>query len=125
MNRWSLLVVLAVAPLVAQTQSTEVHIKYKTGQMVAPIYEGWERVPDGSFNMVFGYLNRNHVEEPVIPVGPQNNFEPGPADRGQPTLLSTREPLHLQGECAEGLGSKKELVWTLTANGKTDRRARR
>jgi hypothetical protein len=120
MNRWSLLVALALAPLFAQTQSTEVHIKYKTGQMVVPIYEGWERVPDGSFNMVFGYLNRNHVEEPVIPVGPQNSFEPGPADRGQPTYFYPRENHFIfRVNVPKDWDRKKELVWTLTANGKT------
>ena len=59
--------VLATSPLVAQSQSTELHIKFKSGQQIVPIYEGWERVPDGTFNMVFGYLNRNHVEELAIP----------------------------------------------------------
>ena len=47
--------------LKSQSQSTELHIRYNSGQGVVPIYEGWERAPDGSFNMVFGYLNRNHV----------------------------------------------------------------
>ena len=61
------LVVCAIAPLLAQSQSTELHIRFNSGQDVVPIYEGWERVPDGSFNMVFGYLNRNHVEELAIP----------------------------------------------------------
>src|SRR5438045_2360480 len=63
---------LAPPIVIAQTQSTELHIKFKSGQAVVPIYEGWERVPDGSFNMVFGYLNRNHVEELSIPIGAQN-----------------------------------------------------
>ena len=80
----------ARAPLLAQSQSTELHIKFKSGQPIVPIYEGWERVPDGSFNMVFGYLNRNHVEQISLPVGPQNNFEPGPADRGQPAAPPPR-----------------------------------
>ena len=40
-----------------------VHIRYNAGQDIVPVYEGWERVADGSFNMVFGYLNRNHVQE--------------------------------------------------------------
>jgi len=83
--RPALCLALVSAPIFAQSQSTELHTKFKSGQGVVPVYEGWERVPDGSFNMVFGYLNRNHVEELNVPVGPQNGFEPGPADRGQPT----------------------------------------
>ena len=82
---------LAIAPLLAQSQSTELHIRFNSGQPVVPIYEGWERVPDGSFNMVFGYLNRNHVEQISLPVGAQNNFDPGPADRGQPAYFYPRE----------------------------------
>jgi hypothetical protein len=48
---------LSIAPLFAQSQSTELHIRFNSGQGIVPIYEGWERVADGSFNMVFGYLN--------------------------------------------------------------------
>ena len=38
---------------------SEAQIRYSSGQNVVPVYEGWERNPDGSFNMVFGYMNRN------------------------------------------------------------------
>ena len=107
--------------LIAQSQSTELHIKFKSGQAVVPIYEGWERVPDGSFNMVFGYLNRNHVEELSLPVGAQNGFEPGPADRGQPTYFYPRENHFLfRVNVPKDWDRKKELVWTITANGKTE-----
>jgi hypothetical protein len=113
--------VLATAPLVAQSQSTELHIKFKSGQQVVPIYEGWERVPDGSFNMVFGYLNRNHVEELAVPVGAQNGFEPGPADRGQPTYFYPRENHFIfKVNVPKDWDRKKELVWTMTAHGKTE-----
>jgi hypothetical protein len=112
---------LAIAPLCAQSQSTELHIRFNSGQAVVPIYEGWERVPDGSFNMVFGYLNRNHVEELAIPVSAQNGFEPGPADRGQPTYFYPRENHFLfKVNVPKDWDRKKELVWTVTANGKTE-----
>jgi hypothetical protein len=115
------MVVLAIAPLLAQSQSTELHIRFNSGQSVVPIYEGWERVPDGSFNMVFGYLNRNHVEELAIPVGAQNGFDPGPADRGQPTYFYPRENHFLfRVNVPKDWDKKKELVWTVTANGKTE-----
>ena len=65
-------------------------VRYATGQNVAPVFEGWEKNPDGSFSFRFGYLNRNYEEEPEIPVGSNNSFSPGPADRGQPTHFYTR-----------------------------------
>ena len=112
---------LAPPTLSAQSQSTELHIKFKSGQAVVPIYEGWERVPDGSFNMVFGYLNRNHVEQLSVPVGAQNGFEPGPADRGQPAYFYPRENHFLfRVNVPKDWDRKKELVWTITANGKTE-----
>ena len=112
---------LATAPLIAQSQSTELHIKFQSGQSVVPVYEGWERVPDGSFNMVFGYLNRNHVQELSIPVGAQNGFEPGPADRGQPAYFYPRENHFIfRVNVPKDWDRKKEVVWTLTANGKTE-----
>jgi hypothetical protein len=115
------IVAAAVGVVVAQTQSTEVHIRYNSGQQVIPVFEGWERVPDGSFNMVFGYLNRNHVEQLSIPVGPQNNFEPGPADRGQPAFFYPRENHFLfKVNLPKDWDRKKELVWTVVANGKTE-----
>ena len=118
---WIGSVALAAAPLFAQSQSTELHTRFKSGQGVVPVYEGWERVPDGSFNMVFGYLNRNHVEELNVPVGPQNGFEPGPADRGQPAYLYPRENHFIfRVNVPKDWDRKKELIWTITANGKTE-----
>jgi hypothetical protein len=114
-------VCLAAATLLAQSQSTELHIRYNAGQAVVPIYEGWERVPDGSFNMVFGYLNRNHVEQISLPVGAGNSFEPGPADRGQPAYFYPRENHFLfKVNVPKDWDRKKELVWTVVANGRTE-----
>src|SRR5215203_3767276 len=67
------------------------NIKYNSGQTVQPIFEGWTKNADGSFNLFFGYLNRNHVQELSVPVSLQNGFDPGPADRGQPTYFYPRE----------------------------------
>ena len=132
MNRAAVVLAAAVAiasaahairdgAVLAQSQSTELHIKFKAGQAVVPVYEGWERVPDGSFNLVFGYLNRNHVQELAIPVGAQNGFEPGPADRGQPTYFYPRENHFIfRVNVPKDWDRKKEVVWTLTANGKTE-----
>jgi hypothetical protein len=114
-------ILLLASGLLAQTQSTELHIRFNAGQSVVPVYEGWERVADGSFNMVFGYMNRNHVQEVRLPVGPLNNFEPGPADRGQPAYFYPREHHFLfKVNVPKDWDRKRELIWTLTANGKTE-----
>src|SRR5438477_12106718 len=45
-------------------------LTYTKGQNVAPAYEGWEQDADGSKFFVFGYMNRNWVEELDLPPGP-------------------------------------------------------
>src|SRR6476659_3664929 len=77
------LALLVASPVLAQT-------RYATGQDVVPAFEGWERNPDGSFNMVFGYMNRNYEEQLDIPVGADNLIEPGAPDQGQPTHFYVR-----------------------------------
>ena len=66
---------------------------FSTGQNVAPAYEGWEKNADGSFNLVFGYFNRNWEEQIDTPVGLANAIDPGGPDRGQPTLFQPRRNL--------------------------------
>jgi hypothetical protein len=61
--------------------------KFVSGQDIQPYFEGWIRNADGSFDMVFGYFNRNWQEELAIPAGPDNIVEPGEPDRGQPTYF--------------------------------------
>jgi hypothetical protein len=106
------LVVGAAAALGAQS--------YSRGQNVSPGFEGWEQNPDGSYNFLFGYMNRNWDEELDIPVGPDNSLSPGPADQGQPThFLPRRNRFVFKVRVPKDFGNK-ELVWTLTANGKTE-----
>jgi len=94
---------------------------YTSGQTVAPAFEGWEHNPDGSSNMVFGYFNRNLDEHLLIPVGPDNNIEPGGPDQGQPTyFLPRRNRFAFRVRVPKDFGSK-ELVWTLTIRGKTEK----
>src|SRR5271163_5023306 len=64
--------------------------KFDTGQDVVPSFDGWLRNSDGTFTMVFGYLNRNYKEEPILPAGSDNKVEPGPVDQGQPTYFLPR-----------------------------------
>ena len=101
----------------AQTE-VDNNFKFNSGQDLQPAYEGWSRNADGSFAMHFGYLNRNWVEELSIPVGPNNSIEPGGADRGQPTFFYTRTQRNLFSVTVPKDWGKKEVVWTVTANGK-------
>ena len=94
---------------------------YHSGQNLQPVFEGWEQNGDGSFNMVFGYLNRNYEEHLSIPVGPDNRFEPGDPDRGQPTFFYPRRQRIIFRVRVPADWGDKELVWTVTAHGRTDR----
>ena len=80
-----------------------------------------KRTRTASFNFVFGYLNRNYEEEPEIPVGPNNCFSPGPADRGQPTHFYPRRQQFMFKVRVPADFGKQELVWTLTRAGRTEK----
>jgi hypothetical protein len=97
------------------------NIKYNTGQSVQPIFEGWTKQADGSFQFYFGYLNRNHVEEVQVPVGAENRVEPGGPDRGQPTYFYPRFNRQLFSVSVPSDFGKKELIWTLVVHGQTER----
>jgi hypothetical protein len=109
----SVALVLAAQGLGAQT--------YSRGQNASPAYEGWELNPDGSFNFLFGYMNRNWEEELYVPIGPDNNIEPGGPDQGQPTrFLPRRNRFMFRVRVPKDWG-QKEMVWTLTTKGKTEK----
>ncbi len=113
---------LTVAALLAPCSSNaQVVTTYPSGQNIAPVYEGWEENPDGSFNLVFGHFNRNWEEEIDLPIGPNNHIEPGGPDQGQPThFLPRRNRFLFRVRVPKDFGNK-ELVWTLTSHGKTER----
>lgn len=94
---------------------------YLRGQNISPAFEGWETNDDGSFNMLFGYMNRNWEEELDVPVGAANGFSPGDPDRGQPTHFLPRRNRFVFKVRVPADWGDKELVWTLTTAGKTER----
>jgi hypothetical protein len=96
-------------------------IQYATGQNVVPVYEGWKKNPDGTVTMMFGYMNRNYEEELDLPVGEANRFEPGDADRGQPTHFFPRRQMYVFEVIVPPGWGDRDLVWTLTAHGRTER----
>jgi hypothetical protein len=123
--------VLGAASLIAQTpqvtQSPDTPptwipaIKFASGREIVPYLEGWIRNPDGTFDFIFGYYNRNQEQELAIPAGPNNSVMPGGPDRGQPTyFLAKRQPRIFRVTVPKDWGDKA-LTWTLTANGHTDK----
>ena len=119
-GRARLLLGAATVVLACQTASTQM-LSYTSGQTVSPAFEGWEKNDDGSFSMMFGYMNRNWEEEVNVPLGAENSFSPGEADQGQPTrFLPRRNRFVFKVRVPKDWG-KKELVWTLTTRGKTER----
>jgi len=112
---------LAVALIIVAATSARAQMRYARGQNVAPAFEGWERNPDGTINMVFGYLNRNYEEEVDIPIGPNNRVDLGGDDRGQPTHFYPRRQRFVFKVVVPGDWDKNRKVqWTLTSRGRTD-----
>jgi len=112
---------MAVSVAVSIASPAGAQERWNRGQNVQPVFEGWERNGDGSFTMVFGYLNRNYEEQPVIPVGPNNVLEPGNPDQGQPTHFYNRRQQFVFTVRVPADWGDKDLVWTVTHNGRTDK----
>ncbi len=91
------------------------------GQNIAPVYEGFWKNDDGSFDLLFGYYNRNWAEEIDVPVGPNNFLEPGPADKGQPAHFFPRRNQFVFRVRVPADFGDREVVWTLTTNGVTEK----
>jgi hypothetical protein len=115
-TRAALAVFLALVPVAFGQQ---VQLRHWTGQSISPVYEGYDVNPDGSFNMWFGYMNRNYEEELDLPVGDTNRFEPG-GDRGQPTHFAIRRHKDVfKVTVPKDFGDQK-LTWTLVSHGQTE-----
>lgn len=96
-------------------------IKFATGREVVPYLEGWIHNPDGSFDFVFGYYNRNAEQEFVIQPGPDNMVSPGPADQGQPTYFMAKRQFRVFRVRVPKDFGDKSLTWSITANGRTEK----
>jgi hypothetical protein len=119
-KRGRLVLVCLAAVLLSRPADTQTRFTYSSGQSLTPAYEGWWPNEDGSATMFFGYMNSNWEQEFDVPVGPQNAIEPGGPDQGQPThFFPRRNPFLFTIRVPKDFGNK-ELVWTLTANGKTE-----
>ena len=110
---------------------------YFEGQNIALAFEGWVDNEDGSFGIVFGYMNRNWEEILDVPIGPDNYFaisEPGGlddlereaydptvADRGQATHFLPRQNRFTFTVRVPPDFGDQDLVWTLMTQGITER----
>lgn len=114
---------MLASPMLVGTQDApivDMNMKYKSGQTVAPVYEGWEPNKDGTFSLYFGYMNRNSEELLDIPVGPANQMGPG-VDRGQPThFLPHRHANIFRVVVPKDFGNGR-IEWTIAFRGRTDK----
>jgi len=86
---------------------------------IYPVYEGYVPNEDGTAVLVFGYYNHNAVTV-EIPAGEENSFDPGPVDRGQPTVF---EPGRHRNVCLVVLPADYEgnLSWSVTVGENTEK----
>jgi hypothetical protein len=105
--------IAALAPIRAQVP--------KADNNITPVFEGWLGNDDGSFELVFGYMNRDWDDHVTIPIGPHNAMEPGGPDLGQPShFFPRRNRFVFKVHVPKDFGTK-EIVWTLTSKGRTDK----
>lgn len=108
----------------AQIGGTSSATRVQSGDTVQPAFEGWQQNPDGTYTLWFGYFNRNWAEELNVPVGPNNNIQPGGPDQGQPEFFQTGEQKRRQMFAFKIVvpadwPKDRDLIWTLTTHGTT------
>ncbi len=123
--RLSLLLMLtsAIIPALAQGLKDELppelRIPRNRGDSVQPVFDGWQRYPDGTISMWFGYYNRNLKEEVIVPVGAQNRFN-STDDQGQPAYFYPKRHQYVfKVDLPKTFRQDQKLIWTLVANGET------
>lgn len=119
------LLVAAVASRIAPAQGVkdalpaDLRVQRNQGDSVQPVFDGWQRFPDGTVSMWFGYYNRNVKEEVSVPVGSQNHFDLTP-DQGQPAYFYPKRHQYVfKVDLPKDWREDQKLIWTLTANGET------
>jgi len=110
---FSLALSLLLLSLVSSSALAQTKAYYENGRGASPVYEGWLNNSDGSFTMMFGYMNDNWEEELNVPIGPNNSISPGAADQGQPTHFLPRRNRYVFRIRVPADFGNQELVWTL------------
>ena len=114
-----LAVVLGLALTTLEGRQLPLDSLKDSGQGIYPAFEGWYQNPDGTYNLLLGYYNRNQKQTLDIPVGPNNKVEPGGPDLGQPTYFQVRRGWGVFAiKVPKDFGSEKRYTWTIVANGK-------
>ena len=106
----------------AQFDHLPYQLRYSAGQTIQPIFQGWSSNEDGTFDMHFGYLNRNYVEQLNVPVGPDNFIDMAGLDQvqSQPTFFHSRSNRDIFTVTVPAdFGMDREIVWSLNTQGKT------
>jgi hypothetical protein len=109
-----------VFPQTPQLPTEIPEVRFNSGQDIVPYFEGWLRNPDGTYDLVFGYFNRNWKEELVIPPGADNKVEPNGPDAGQPTYFLPRRQRWIYRLRVPADFGNKEVSWTITAHGRAE-----
>jgi hypothetical protein len=114
------LVIILASGVLASGQDLPLAPLHEAGRGITGVFEGWYPNQDGSFNLLVGYFNRNQDEAMDIPIGPNNDIEPGGPDHGQPShfLPSGHQWGVFTITVPKDFGDK-QLSWSITANGQT------
>jgi hypothetical protein len=103
----------------ARGQALPLEPDHNAGASLSGAFEGWFPDPDGTYSILVGYFNRNLKEPLDIPIGPNNDIEPGGPDHGQPThFLPGRGWGLFTINVPKDFGNKS-FTWTLVVNGVT------
>ena len=102
-------------------QADPQNYQFNSGQTLQPFFEGWAHNADGSFEMHFGYLNRNYVEELHVPIGAENRMVAEGPDRGQPTFFYPHVNHRVFSVTVPADWGNTELVWQMTVRDETFR----
>ena len=105
----------------AYAQADPQNFQFNSGQTIQPFFEGWAHNADGSFEMHFGYLNRNYVAVQHVPIGAENRMAPDGPDRGQPTFFYPHVNHRVFSATVPADWGDKELVWQMTVRDETFR----
>lgn len=102
----------------------ELQLLRPSGGPVVPIFEGWYRNPDGTFELSFGYFSVNTEETLEIPLGADNFIEPAEFDGRQPTVFepvpdSDRRHWGAFTVTVPADFGARDVIWTLHVRGQT------
>jgi len=100
-------------------QSLPLEPPRQSGASVTGAFEGWFKNADGTFSLLLGYYNRNQKQEVDVPIGPNNQIEPGGPDRGQPSHFMPGRGWGLFAVRVPADFGDSKITWSITANGAT------